>query len=94
MNIEAKLEALGLVLPEPMKMPGVDLPFVWVRVCGNRAFLSGHPPQNPDGSLAPPFGKVGTDISLEEAYQSARLVALSMLGSLKRALGDLDRVTA
>jgi enamine deaminase RidA (YjgF/YER057c/UK114 family) len=40
------------------------------------------------------LGKVGTEVSLEEAYQAARLVALAMLGSLKRELGDLDRVTA
>ncbi len=95
MQIEAKLKSLGLVLPEPLKLPaGARLPFMWVRVRGNRAYISGHAPQNPDGSLAGPFGKVGADVSPEEAYQSARLVTLAMLGSLKRALGDLDQVTA
>ena len=95
MQIEAKLEALGLVLPEPLKPPpGTQLPFSWVRIRGNRAYISGHAPQNPDGSLARPLGKVGADVSAEEAYQAARLVALAILGSLKRALGDLDRVTA
>ena len=95
MRIEAKLEALGLVLPEPAKVPpGVHLPFPWVRVHGARLFVSGHGPQLADGSLAGPFGKVGADLSLEQAYESARLTGLSILGSLKRELGDLDRVTA
>ncbi len=94
-KIEAKLQALGLVLPEPMKTPtGMRLPFAWVRVRGNRAFVSGHGPVNPDGSLAPPFGKVGKDVTPEQAYQSARLTALAILASLKRELGDLDRVVA
>ncbi|HVB61144.1 MAG TPA: RidA family protein [Ktedonobacteraceae bacterium] len=94
MRIEERLEALGLVLPAPMNMPQVRLPFMWVRIWGNHAYISGHGPQNPDGSLAMPLGKVGAEVSPEEAYQSARLVALAMLGSLKRDLGDLDRVTA
>ncbi len=92
---EARLQQLGLTLPEPMNVPpGVTLPFPWVRVRGNRAYISGHPPQNVDGSLAAPLGKVDADVSLEEGYQAARLTALSILGSLKRELGDLDRVTA
>ena len=94
MKIEAKLDALGLTLPEQFTPPaGTILPFSWVRVRGNRAYVSGHAPQNPDGSLARPLGRVGAEVSLEEAYQAARLIALSMLGSLKRELGDLDRVT-
>src|SRR5205807_4380816 len=94
MQIEAKLEALGLTLPEVFTPPaGTILPFSWVRVRGNRAYISGHAPLNPDGSLAQPLGRVGAEVSLEEAYQAARLIALSMLGSLKRELGDLDRVT-
>ncbi|HLG60781.1 MAG TPA: RidA family protein [Ktedonosporobacter sp.] len=92
MRIEAKLKELGLTLPEhPLS---VQLPFPWVRVRGKRAFISGHGPQGPDGSLAKPLGKVGAEVSLEEGQEAARLVALAMLGSLKRELGDLDRVTA
>lgn len=94
-GVEARLQQLGLTLPEPMKVPpGVTLPFPWVRVRGNRAYISGHAPQNADGSLADPLGKVDAEVSLEEGYQAARLTALSILGSLKRELGDLDRVTA
>ncbi len=70
------------------------LPFAPVRVSGHRAFIAGHGPTNPDGSLAGPFGKVPDEVSIEQAQASARLVALSMLGDLQRAIGDLDRVTA
>jgi enamine deaminase RidA (YjgF/YER057c/UK114 family) len=78
-----------------MKAPaGVKLPFANVRVRGNRAYIAGHGPLMPDGSLAKPLGKVGAEVSEQEAYQSARLVGLAILASLKRELGDLDRVAA
>ena len=94
-EIESKLESLGLVLPQPIQVPaGVVLPFSWVRVCGNRAYVSGHIALNADGSLAEPLGKVGEEVTAEQGYQAARLVALAILASLKRELGDLDRVTA
>jgi enamine deaminase RidA (YjgF/YER057c/UK114 family) len=95
MRVETKLEELGLVLPGPTKTPpGLVLPFSWVRVRGSRAYISGHVPLNPDGSFARPMGKVGAEVSEEEAYDAARLAALAILASLKRALGDLDRVAA
>jgi len=94
-TIESKLQALGLTLPAPLMLPaGVTLPFPWVRVHGDRAYVSGHGPQNADGSLAMPLGKVGLDVSVEQARYAARLTALALLGSLKRELGDLDRVSA
>jgi enamine deaminase RidA (YjgF/YER057c/UK114 family) len=94
-EIEAKLNALGLQLPAPVRLPpNVELKFPWIRLHGNRAFVSGHGPLVPDGSLAGPFGKVGEDLTLEQGYQAARLVALAVLASLKAELGDLDRVTA
>jgi len=93
--IEKKLEDLGLRLPQPMQLPaGVVLPFPWVRVHGSRAFVSGHGPQDLDGSIPELRGKVGGEVSLDEARVLARLACLSMLASLKRTLGDLDRVTA
>ena len=95
MHIEAKLRALGLELPAPLEPPaGVRLPFAAVRVHGERAYIAGHGPQLADGALAGPFGKVGAEVSLEEANALARLTALSVLASLQSALGDLDRVTA
>ena len=95
MHIEARLKALGLTLPEPVKAPaGTRLPFAFVRVRGNKAYISGHSPINPDGSVAGPFGKVGAELSVEQGYQAARSVGLAILASLKQELGDLDRVVA
>ncbi|UCH19446.1 MAG: RidA family protein [Deltaproteobacteria bacterium] len=94
-SIEAKLKDLGLKLPEPVKVPPeVKLPFSFVRVRGSQAYIAGHGPQNPDGTIARPLGKVGKDLSLEQGYQAARLTALSILANLKRELGELDRVAA
>jgi len=94
-NVEAKLQSLGLTLPPPLKAPpGVVLPFQFVRVLGRRALISGHGPQAPDGSIAQPVGKVGKDLTVEQGYHAARLTAVSILGSLKRALGDLDRISS
>ena len=93
-SVAAKLESLGLVLPQPLKIPeGVTLPCPWVSVRGERVFVSGHLPQNTDGSLAGPFGKVGAEVSVEGAKGLARKTGLAMLGSLERELGDLDRIT-
>ncbi len=93
-NIESRLHTLGLVLPPAFAPPpGVVLPFVNVRLIGDRAIIAGHGPQSPEGPLAKPLGKVGRELTLEQGFGAARLTALSMLGSLKRALGDLDRVT-
>jgi hypothetical protein len=94
-RVLARLTALGLQLPAPTQAPaGVKLPFAFVRVRGNRAYVAGHGPLNTDGSLAGPFGKVGAEVSLEQGYQAARLTALAMLASLKRELGSLDRISA
>jgi len=95
-NVEEKLKALNLSLPESIKTSSdIKIPPSWIRVRGKRAFISGHGPQNPDGSIAGPLGKVGSDdVTIEQAYQAARLSTLSILGTLKRKLGDLDRVTA
>ena len=94
-TIEDQLRSLGLTLPPPTRPPpGIVLPFQFVRITGSRALISGHGPQSPDGSFAQPLGKVGREISLAQGYTAARLTALSILGSLKRALGDLDRIAA
>ena len=91
-RIEQRLEALGLVLPVALST-GMRLPFAWVNVRGDVAFISGHGPQESDGSPAGPYGPVGGEVSVDQAQDSARKIALSMLGSLKRELGDLDRIT-
>ena len=94
-RIEARLQTLGLILPPPTRPPpGVVLPFQFVHVVGHRALISGHGPQSPDGTFAPPLGKVGGELTVEQGYAAARMTALSVLGSLRRALGDLDRIVA
>ena len=94
-KVEDRLRALGLTLPPALQPPpGVKLPFQFVRIVGQRALISGHGPQNADGSLASPLGKLGRELTVEQGYEAARLTALSILGSLQRALGDLDRISA
>jgi hypothetical protein len=92
---ESRLQELGLVLPDPPMMPaGVATAFSWVRLVGDRVLASGHGPQNLDGSPAGPFGKVPSEVSIEQAVDSARLAALSVLASVRGAVGDLDLITA
>jgi enamine deaminase RidA (YjgF/YER057c/UK114 family) len=93
MSIASRLGELGLALPAPLVLPpGAKLPFPWVNVVGNRAIISGHGPTNVDGTLAKPLGKVGAEVSQDEAYRAARLTGLAILGSLQGVLGDLDRI--
>ncbi len=95
MKIESRLQALGLVLPAPAVLPPrVEIPFAWVRLRHERAYVSGHGPLHVDGTPAGPFGRVPTQVSLEGAQHAARLATLAMLASLKSVLGDLDRITA
>jgi enamine deaminase RidA (YjgF/YER057c/UK114 family) len=63
-----------------------------VRVVGDRAIVSGHGPQAPDGTVGGPLGRVPDEVSLEEAYQAARQTGMSILADLRRELGDLDRI--
>ena len=86
--IESRIDELGLVLPAPMDPPGN---FQLVNIHDGLAYIAGHPPI--DGSTILVQGAVGGDLTLEEGYEAARLVALSILASLKKELGDLDRVT-
>ena len=91
--IADRLAELGLTLPAPPAAPpGVRLPFAFVRVHGDFAYVSGHGPLDGDRVLF--TGRVGGEVSVEQAYEAARATGLSMLASLERELGDLDRVTA
>jgi len=94
-RIDQRLLSLGLTLPAPLQLPpGAQLPFPWVRVVGLRALFSGHGPTQADGALAQPLGRVGAEVTPEQAYQAARLTGLAILGSLQRELGSLDRIEA
>jgi enamine deaminase RidA (YjgF/YER057c/UK114 family) len=86
-RIDQRLEELGLVLPAPMEPPGN---FELVTVHNGVAYVAGHAPI--DGAEVLIQGAVGGDVTLEEGYRAARLTGLSILASLKRTLGDLDRV--
>jgi enamine deaminase RidA (YjgF/YER057c/UK114 family) len=87
MDIEARILELGLVLP-PAPLPGgVYVPVVQE---GRWLYVSGHGPVLPDGSLV--TGKVGLNLNEKEAYLAARSVGLTMLATLKRELGDLNRI--
>jgi len=94
-TISSRLASLGLTLPGPIQLPpGVVLPFRFVNIRGERAFISGHGPLHADGTLARPFGKLGRELTVEQGYKAARLTALAILGNLERELGDLDRIRA
>jgi enamine deaminase RidA (YjgF/YER057c/UK114 family) len=87
-RIESRLVELGLKLPQPLVPPGN---FELVKVHNGLAYIAGHGPF--DGSTPLVQGLVGRDLTVDQAYEAARLTGLSILASLKRELGDLDRVT-
>eukprot|EP00123_Amoebidium_parasiticum_P001102 comp12114_c0_seq1/m.6850 comp12114_c0_seq1/g.6850 ORF comp12114_c0_seq1/g.6850 comp12114_c0_seq1/m.6850 type:complete len:180 (-) comp12114_c0_seq1:232-771(-) len=85
-HVEAKIAAMGHKLaPATPKANYVNI------VCsGSLCYLSGHLPYDKEGKLI--VGKVPTDISEDQGYQAARATMLSLLGTLKAEIGDLDRV--
>lgn len=87
MQIEARLKEMGIELPPAVTPVANYVPAVRT---GNLIFLSGHGPFKEDGSLI--TGKVGADLTVEQGYETARRVAIGLLGSLKAVIGDLDRV--
>ena len=90
-SIDQRIIELGLILPAPLKLPpNVVVPLSMVKIVGKRVLVSGHGPQNDDGSIAQPLGQVGKDLTLHEGVAAAGRVALTMLGTLQRELGSLD----
>ena len=86
MGAEARLQELGIELPEPLAPAGN---YVAATTVGNLVYLSGEGPRLPDGVIS---GKVGSDLTVKEAQDAARLVGLNMLTTLRNQIGDLDRV--
>jgi enamine deaminase RidA (YjgF/YER057c/UK114 family) len=88
MSAEENLKKLGLTLPVVPKPMGTYVP--WKRD-GNTIYLSGQGPRKPDGSHH--SGKVGKDVTIEQAYEHAKLVGLGLLAAARDAAGgSLDKV--
>lgn len=85
MNAEENLKNLGIELPDPVS-PAAN--YVRYQMTGNLLYISGTGP-----SAEHRKGKVGADISVDEAYQAARSCGLQILATAKEALSSLDRVT-
>ncbi|MCS6851717.1 MAG: RidA family protein [Gemmataceae bacterium] len=86
---EARLKALNLQLPALPKGKGTATLVPTVRV-GELLFVSGQTPRRPDGSAI--VGKVGQDLTVEQARDAARLVGLQVLSTIRAELGSLDKV--
>jgi enamine deaminase RidA (YjgF/YER057c/UK114 family) len=86
---EARLAELGIELYEP---PPPVANYVKAVQTGNLVFVAGHGPTKLDGS-GYVTGQVSVDLTIEEGYDAARLVAIALLSSLKAEIGDLSRVT-
>lgn len=86
-DIEQKLLDMGIELPEASS-PVAN--YVNAVTTGKLVFLAGKGPKQADGTYI--TGKVGVDLTEEEGYQAARLVAINQLAALKAEIGDLDRV--
>jgi enamine deaminase RidA (YjgF/YER057c/UK114 family) len=87
-KIEDRLAELGLVLPEVAKPVAAYVPAL---VSGNLVFTSGQLPSTA-GEL-PATGKVGAEVSAEDAKAYARVSALNGLAAAASVIGSLDRVT-
>jgi enamine deaminase RidA (YjgF/YER057c/UK114 family) len=101
-----RLAALGIQLPQPWGSagcgqfgphvlgPGVAVYAEFVRVVGRRAVISGHLPLDESGAVAGPYGRVGAQVTPEQAQACAARAMLSIFASLRRELGTLDRIAA
>lgn len=87
MSAEARVAELKLELPPAPKPGGIYHP---VLIVGNLAIVSGHGPVRADGTMM--TGKVGEAVSEADAHRAARQVGLTMLSTLRRELGSLDRI--
>jgi enamine deaminase RidA (YjgF/YER057c/UK114 family) len=87
MNLEAKLQELGIELPDAPAPGGAYVPGL---VVGNLLFLSGQTPK-PNG-VPGPLGRVGGDVTIEEAMAGAEQAVLQALAAARVTLGSLDPV--
>lgn len=89
MTPEQKLASLGLTLPE---IPTPVANYVPFKIAGDMLYLSGQGPRRNDGTML--TGKVGRDVTTEQAYQHAQMIGLGLLAAAKAAVGDLSRLEA
>ena len=89
MTPEQRLADLGIALPS---VPVPVANYVPFRLAGNILYLSGQGPKRADGTYR--AGRLGRDISVEDAYEEARLTGLGLIAAAKDALGELSRVEA
>ncbi len=87
MTPEAKLAEMGLTLPQVPKPVANYVPF---KINGNTLYLSGQGPRRNDGTMM--TGKVGRDVTVEQAYEHAKLVGLGLLAAAKAAAGELSKI--
>lgn len=91
-QVEDRLRAMGLAVPAPPVVPeGTRVNLRFAQRAGSLVYLSGMGPLT-DGKVMY-SGKVGADITIEQAYEAARLTTLNILAVLKAEIGDLDRIT-
>lgn len=86
-KVEERLAAIGLTVPAVVPPVAAYQPAV---VVGDVVYVSGQLPLV-EGTL-PRTGKVGAEVTAEQAYELARICGLNLIGALKHAVGDLDRV--
>ena len=84
--IYAKLQSLGITLPEVAAPAAAYLPFVRT---GNLVFLSGHLAKRDSQVIV---GQLGKNVTTEEGKAAARLIAIDLMGTLHAAVGDLGKV--
>ncbi len=87
MTAEDRIVELKLELPPAPKPAGVYKPVV---IVGNLAYVSGHGPLKPDGTMI--TGRVGDEVDEQAGIAAARQTGLAILASLRAALGSLNRV--
>jgi len=86
-KVEARLASLGIALPAAPNPVANYVPSI---SAGNFLFISGQISKAADGSLAK--GRLGTELTVEQGREAARLSALNVLAQAKAAVGDLDRI--
>jgi len=89
MQVEKKLTELGYELP-PFRQPAAGN-FVRSVRTGSLVFTSGHGPGLSEGGFLH-LGKLGSQLTIEQGYDCARLTMLNLLATLKEEVGDLDKV--